>query len=304
MENQSDHKTSQWNILKLLTWTTSYFKSLKIENPRAAAELLLAHTLDINRIDLYVNHDQPLSKKELDRFKAYIRRRARREPVAYIVGHKEFWSLDLIVNRDVLLPRPETECLVEAVLCYLKQVADDSPVSESQRVLELGTGSGAIIMALAVERPGHVFFASDISRRSVQLARENSRRQGLDRQINYWVGNWFDALNPNSQKFDMIISNPPYIKTGEIAQLQPEIHQYEPVHALDGGEDGLFCLRQILSTADSFLKNEGSILLEIGHDQKDSVQEITDQCGTYGRVDFKKDYQGQDRVAIIRKGTP
>ena len=301
MENQSDHKTSQWNILKLLTWTTSYFKSLKIENPRAAAELLLAHTLDVNRIDLYVNHDQPLSKEELDRFKAYIRRRAKREPVAYIVGHKEFWSLDLLVNRDVLVPRPETECLVETVLCYLNKAATDSPVYESQRVLELGTGSGAVIMALAVERPGHVFFAADISRHSVQLARENSRRQGLDRQINYWVGNWFDALDPNSQKFDMIISNPPYIKTGEIGQLQPEIHQYEPVHALDGGEDGLDCLRQILSAGDSFLKKEGSIFLEIGYDQKDCVREITDLCGTYGRVDFKKDYQGQDRVAVIMK---
>ena len=301
MENQSDNKTSQWNILKLLTWTTSYFKSLKIENPRAAAELLLAHTLDVNRIDLYVNHDQPLCKEELDRFKAYIRRRARREPVAYIVGHKEFWSRDLIVNRDVLVPRPETECLVEAVLGYLNQTATDSPVSESQWVLELGTGSGAIIMALAAERPGHVFFASDISRPAVQLARDNSRRQGFDRQINYWVGNWFDALDPNRQKFDMIISNPPYIKTGEIRQLQPEIHQYEPVHALDGGEDGLDCLRQILSAGGSFLKKEGSILLEIGHDQKDSLQEITDQCGTYDRVDFKKDYQGQDRVAIIMK---
>ncbi len=301
MENHSDDKPSQWNILKLLTWTTSYFKSLKIENPRAAAELLLAHTLDVNRIDLYVNHDQPLCKEELDRFKAYIRRRARREPVAYIVGHKEFWSLDLIVNRDVLLPRPETECLVEAVLCHLNQAATDNPVYESQWVLELGTGSGAIIMALAAERPGHVFFASDISGRAVQLARENSRRQGFDRQINYWVGNWFDALDPNRQKFDMIISNPPYIKTGEIRHLQPEIHQYEPIHALDGGEDGLYCLRQILSVADAFLKKEGSILLEIGHDQKDSLQEITDQCGTYGRVDFKKDYQGQDRVAIIMK---
>jgi len=221
--------------------------------------------------------------------------------VAYIVGHKEFWSLDLIVNRDVLVPRPETECLVEAALCYLTQAAADSPVSESQWVLELGTGSGAIIIALAAERPGHVFFASDISRRSVQLARENSRRRGLDQQINYWVGNWFDALDPNRQKFDLIISNPPYIKTGEIGQLQPEIHQYEPVHALDGGEDGLYCLRQILNAADSFLKKEGSILLEIGHDQKNSVQEIVDQCGTYGRVGFKKDYQGQDRVAIIMK---
>jgi release factor glutamine methyltransferase len=297
MQNQATAKNSKWTILKLLEWTTFYFKSQQVESPRASAEILLAHTLHLNRIDLYLRYDQPLCNNELERYKSLIKRRARREPVAYILGAKEFWSMELAVTPDVLIPRPETESLVETALGVL---ADDLHVVP-RRILDLGTGCGAIALALASRQPQHLFFASDLSKAAARIARQNAKRHGLDDRIHFFVGDWMEPLLNKSPLFDLIISNPPYIPSGGIPELQPEIYKYEPLSALDGEKDGLGCLRKIIGDAHCLMKPRGFLVLEIGHDQKAAVQRIIEHCGKYNEVVFSKDYSGMDRVVRMKK---
>jgi release factor glutamine methyltransferase len=296
MRNSAASSGDDWTIIKLLGWTTSYFASRAIENPRAGAEILLAHVLNLQRVDLYLRYDQPLIQSELERYKALIRRRVRREPVAYITGCREFWSMNLTVSGDVLIPRPETECLVEQALAEL--AAEDT--AEPLHILELGTGSGAIILALASSLRRSVCFASDISERSVRVARENARRHGLDGRVHFFCGDWSRPLRVNGI-FDLIVSNPPYIPTGQIKTLEPEIHLYEPLRALDGGGDGLAGLRRLITQAHRFLRPAGRLLLEIGHDQKAAVRQIAATAGQYEEPLFTKDYAGCNRVVKMRK---
>ena len=297
MQNHSQKMESQWTILKILKWTTSYFKSHQIENPRASSEILLAHVLKLRRIDLYLRYDQPLGRTELEHFKALIRKRIQKEPVAYIVGTKEFWSLDFFVNKDVLIPRPETECVVEAVFQYLSA---ESTVA-SKRILELGTGSGAIILALASQFPEHRYYASDRRIDILNLTRRNAKHHNLDRCVYLFVGDWLSPLKGSGACFDVIVSNPPYVKTAMIDQLQPEIFKYEPYSALDGGKDGLACIRHIIERAHDYLNEKGRLFLEIGHDQRGDVQNIIDHCSRYGNIVFKKDYSGCYRVVEMEK---
>ncbi len=275
----------QWNILSLIKWTTDYFQSRSIESPRASAEILLAHSLRLRRIELYMRYDQPLTANELACFKALIKRRAAGEPVAYIVGEKEFWSLTLSVTKDVLIPRPETEMLVETALKIL-------PKDTCKRVSEIGTGSGAIILALASERPGHEFFASDYSLKALNIAKHNAKNHGLD--IRFFAGNWFAPLSEKA-RFDLIVSNPPYIPTADIETLQTEIRNFEPRLALDGGKDGLDSIRHIIENAKNHLVLGGSLMLEIGYDQKERVFAIAEMFG-YKDMYCVKDYSGHDRV--------
>ena len=287
---------SQWTIIKLIRWATSYLKSYDIDSPRATGEILLAHALQLSRIDLYLKHDQPLVPDELQTFKTLIKRRVRREPVAYILGAKEFWSLDLEVNTDVLIPRPETECLVEIALDLLAGKSSRPP----QRILDLGTGSGAIVLALASQQPRHIYFASDRFRPAVELACRNAGRHNLRQMIHFFVGDWLSSINRATPGFDVIVSNPPYIPCRVIAGLQPEIHQYEPRTALNGDIDGLACYRNIIGTAHSHLNPEGVLLLEIGHDQREDVRQIAAECNRYEEFSSSKDYSGYDRVVTMR----
>ena len=297
MQNQPQSRESFWTILKLLKWAAAYFKSHQIENPRAAAEVLLAHTLRKERIDLYVCYDQPLGSEELQHFKTLIKKRIEREPVAYITGVKEFWSMEMQVTPDVLIPRPETECLVEAVIAQLSGNSEPTP----RRILELGTGSGAIVLALASRLRGDLFFASDCSIRAVRQAQQNARRRQFGDRIHFFCGDWMKALKSSGGLFDIIVSNPPYIKTGLITGLQPEIYRYEPFQALDGGEDGLGCLRLIIDQAHPYLKDGGRLFLEIGFDQKKSVHDIITENGNYCETVFGQDYSGCDRTVVMRK---
>lgn len=297
MQDQLKTSVHEWTILNILKWTTSYFQTHDIDSSRAAAEILLAHALKLKRIELYMRYDQPLSKKELALFKALIKRRIAGEPIAYIVGVKEFWSMDIAVTGDVLIPRPETEHLVEAALSLLPANSYNIP----KRILELGTGSGAIICALASQRSEHIFIASDRSIRAVELAAKNAKQHNLNKKIMFFSGDWFMPLKDDARLFDMIISNPPYINTRLISKLQPEISMYEPVMALDGGKDGLCRLRHIIFRAHTYLKSGGSLLLEIGHDQKEDVGRIIDSCGHYEQVVFTKDYSGHPRVVQMKR---
>ncbi|MCK5507025.1 MAG: peptide chain release factor N(5)-glutamine methyltransferase [Desulfobacterales bacterium] len=295
MQNHPTSKLSEWTISKLLIWTTSYFKSHNIDSPGLTSEILLAHTLSLKRIDLYLRYDQPLTGDELLLFKTYIKRRIKREPVAYIVGAREFWSMKLTVTKDVLIPRPETECLVESALSFPELG------SGPNRILELGTGSGAIILALASEKPEYIYFASDSSVEAVNLAFMNAKFHHLDGKINFFAGDWLEPVKNTGQLFDMIISNPPYIRTLSMPELQPEIYKYEPLAALDGGKDGLDSIKKIIFEAHAFLVQNGMLLLETGHDQKNQIKKIIDDCGKYEDVVFKKDYSGYDRIVCMRK---
>ncbi len=286
-----------WTILDLLKWSTAYLKSHGVEAPRASAEILLAHVLDLKRIDLYIRYDQPLGKSELTAFKALLKRRMAREPVAYILGGREFWGMALKVSEHVLIPRPETECLVEAALGVLPENAGSAP----KKILDLGTGSGAIVLALATERPENGYFASDVSLAAVAIARKNARNHCLDHRICFFAGTWFDPLKCSDTGFDLIVSNPPYIPTGGIPSLQAEIRRYEPWMALDGGPEGLDCLELVIHRALRYLAVQGSLLLEMGYDQKTAIAEIAHAAGGYNRIEFLKDYSGHDRVVKLQK---
>ncbi len=296
MDNRPKPETARWTILGTLEWTASYFKSRGLESPRASAEILLAHVLGINRIDLYLRYDQPLSSRELADFKTLIKRRASGEPVAYIIGEKEFWSITLSVTTDVLIPRPETECLVERAITLLPTGNPVKPL----RVLDLGTGSGAIILALASERPGHHYYACDKSLEALRLARKSAADNNLDSQVEFYCGDWLSPVKENCF-FDLIVSNPPYIPTNEIDNLQIEISKFEPRVALDGGADGLLYIKTIIDSACERLSRGGVLLLEIGHDQKNAVERITTEHGGYESVEFTKDYSGIYRNALMRK---
>jgi release factor glutamine methyltransferase len=196
-----------------------------------------------------------------------------------------------------LIPRPETECLVETALAHLSRHAS----SQSWRILDLGTGSGAIIIALAAQQSRHTYFASDRSLQAVRVARRNAKRHNLDGLIHYFNADWLTSLNPNKSVFDMIISNPPYIPRRVIEGLQPEINSFEPIEALDGSDDGLKCFQEIIGTAHRHLKSEGVLLLEIGHDQRDDVYRLADGSGHYKNFRCTNDYSGYNRVVRMHK---
>lgn len=280
----------------MLQWASTYFKNRGIESPRAAAEILLAHALGTDRVHLYMHHDQPLDKTELALFKTFIQRRLQREPVAYIVGHKGFWSVDLSVTPDVLIPRPETERLVEVALAWLA----DRAFGSAADIMDLGTGSGAIVVAIAAEAGLHRFFASDVSPDAIAIARNNAVTAGVAEHVRFFVGDWLAAVRPGPL-FDLIVTNPPYVASGEWSDLQPEIVHYEPRLALDGDEDGLRSYRAIVGTAHRFLKPGGALMMEIGCRQQEAIQLLAEQCGAYETYNCYKDYSGHDRVVTMQK---
>ncbi|MBU4318454.1 MAG: peptide chain release factor N(5)-glutamine methyltransferase [Proteobacteria bacterium] len=291
---------NKWTIIELITWTTGYFKTHNIDSPRTTAEIFLAHVLSLRRIDLYLRYDQPLTEEELSQFKALIRRRIRREPVAYILGLREFWSLELQVTPHTLIPRPETECLIEASLSCLPEFSPSAENGKACKIVDLGTGTGAIILSLASERPGHEYFAVDRSVEALKTAKQNAAKHGFENRVHFLAGDWLSAFKTGPM-FDMILANPPYIPTKTIALLQPEIFQYEPLSALDGGPDGLDCLRQITLSAHRFLKPGGYLILEMGHDQKAGMERIAAEASVYDSVAFSKDYGGNHRVVKMQK---
>jgi release factor glutamine methyltransferase len=297
MSNPSPSTDAAWTILKLVQWATGFLQHRGIDSPRTTAELLLAHVLRLERVQLYVRHDQPLEKAELAAFRELIQRRLRREPVAYILGRKGFWTLELQVGPEVLIPRPETERLVEGALARLAKV----PSGQSARVLDLGTGSGAVVLALAGAAPQHRYFASDVSTAALATARRNAQAAGCEGRVCFFAAHWLAALRRDGTPFDLIVSNPPYIARGALAGLQPEITLHEPQLALDGGADGLRCHRAIIAEAGRHLAAGGALMIEIGADQMAAVRALAEQAGGYEDVRCLKDYAGCDRVMVLVK---
>lgn len=291
-----------WTVLEVLKWTTSFFDSRDIDSPRLSAELLLAHVLDISRLDLYLRFDQPLSMAERARYRELIKRRADGEPAAYITGVKAFWEMEFELTRDVLIPRPDTECLVESALAAMGKEAASK--SAPRRVLELATGSGAVVLSLARCFPQDRFFACDVSIAALQVAKRNAVKYQLADNIVFFASDWFDAVKQTGTGFDMIVVNPPYIESDEIGRLSPEIRLFEPRIALDGGPDGLQHIRHIARSAQTYLSPRGSLLMEIGWDQAARVQQAVDATKAYDSFQIIKDLAGHDRVAFFRKKEP
>ncbi|MCP4115445.1 MAG: peptide chain release factor N(5)-glutamine methyltransferase [Desulfobacteraceae bacterium] len=284
-----------WTIKKILDWTDTYFKSHDIDSPRLAAEILLSHCLDVRRLDLYLQHDRPLNPDELASFRELIKRRISREPVAYITGSKGFWESDFKVAPGVLIPRPDTEVLVEAALKVLAK-GGDKPL----RVLELGVGSGAVIVSLARSNPEFRCVACDLSLTALGVASSNAAMEPPCPNLSFVAGSWFTPFRPKAQ-FDLIVSNPPYIPTRDIETLQPEINRYEPLLALDGGPDGLDCIRTIMAEACDYLVPGGTLLLETGSDQREGVDGIFKNCREFASIEFIDDYAGLHRVVKLEK---
>jgi release factor glutamine methyltransferase len=292
------NKSVPWTIKSVLEWTQTYFKEKFVESPRLSAEILLADTLGLERIDLYVQFDRPLDKQELSGFKSKLLRRAQHEPVAYITEKKAFWKSIFVVSPHVLIPRPETELLVEHAISLIHSKQGN------MRILELGVGSGAIIVSLATEFPYHIYWGTDYSFPAIQIAKQNAMQNtGCDNRIQFVVSDWFESVS-TLQPFDLIISNPPYISREALSKLQPEITRFEPQMALDGGEKGFIHLQTIIEQAANYLSTDGTLLLEIGFDQREFVENCVASGNDFKSVKILKDYAGHDRIACISGVSP
>lgn len=288
--SQSSAPEKEWTVVSLLKTSAEFLKQKGIEEARLTAELLLADVLRMRRMDLYLNFEQPISSKELEQFRAMVRRRLAGEPVQYILGWEEFFGLRLEVNPAVLIPRPETELLVERVL--------DDYANASPTILEVGTGSGAIAVALAKSIPTAHVIAVDISEPALQVARRNAVRHSVESRIQFLT---LDALQPDfaekfSERFDAVVSNPPYVPLAERESLQKEVRDFEPAVALFC-QTGFEFYEKLAADAPRLLKPSGKLYLELHADGAEKVQKILEQKG-FQNITFKKDYQGVLRVAV------
>ncbi len=279
-----------WTAGKVLAWANRDFSTRGLDRPRLEAELLLAHALGCTRLDLYTGHDRPLHASDLAAFRDAVARRRGGEPVAYITGSRGFWSIELEVCPDVLVPRPETELLVETFLAR----------SLAGRVLDLGCGSGCIGLALLHERPEVGVDAVDLSAAACVVARRNAERLGLADRFSVFEGDLFAPLGPGI-RYGAIVSNPPYVMDGEIATLAPEVRR-EPRVALAGGADGLDVIRRILSGAPARLEPGGLLLLEMDPRQ---TREVARELGPalFGSAgEVLCDLAGLERIVVFRRG--
>ena len=279
-----------WTIGSILKWSEQYFGSHGAETPRLDAEVLLSYLLGQKRIFLYVHFDQPLTAEELARYREMVKRRAAGEPVAYICGEKEFMGLTFKVTPAVLVPQPDTETLVEAVIERLKG-------KEGARIADVCTGSGAIALALAHYLPETSVAATDISADAVSIAKENAENLGLSERVEFREG---DLLAPLSgEPFDAIVSNPPYIPSVEIAGLPREVRA-EPIIALDGGADGLDFYRRLVHESAALLKDGGFLAVECGDTQAGAIAEMA-VTGGFGRTEIVHDLADKERVVVMWK---
>jgi release factor glutamine methyltransferase len=286
--------------MEVLKWAADYFQGKGVSEPRASGEVLLAHALNLGRLDLYLRYDQPLSPEELARFKALVVRRRAGEPVAYITGHKEFWSLDFKVTPAVLIPRPETETLVDAVLQVFKSQTENRKMKNENWGLEVGTGSGAIIIALARELPQTRWVGIDISTPALVVALENARRHEVVDRLFFLRANLLTALKPGS-RFALLVANLPYVPRPVWEGLPKDIKEYEPREALLGGEDGLDLIQPLIQAAPGILQPGGWLALEVADGQAAKAAELVEKTGEFVQIEKIPDYLGVPRVIRARR---
>ncbi|MRR57357.1 MAG: peptide chain release factor N(5)-glutamine methyltransferase [Deltaproteobacteria bacterium] len=277
-----------WTILKVLTWTKGYLAEKGVENARLEAEWLLCAALGLDRVGLYVNFDKPLTAGELGACRALVARRARREPLQYILGSQEFFGLEFEVVPEVLIPRYDTETLVREAL---------SRAPKGAKILDIGVGSGCIAVALAKNLPEADVSGVDLSPEALELTERNAKRHGV--AVSLSRGSLFEPFA--DRQFDVIVSNPPYIRTSDITTLQPEVRDFEPHAALDGGVDGLDYYRRIIPEAPVHLKRGGWLLLEMGIGQATDLLALFEATGHFQELFTAKDPGGIDRVVGGRK---
>lgn len=285
-----------WTIERVVRWATDDFKGRGIESPRLDAEVLLAHALGSTRIQLIVDAKRPLTAPELARFRETVKRRRSHEPVAYVLGEREFWGRTFKVDRRALIPRPDTEVLVEVALRRTSQL------SMCTLALDLCAGTGCVAISLAAARPTGFVFATDISRDAVSLSRENAARLGAY-NLSVREGDLFaplaDARHPwelgAPLRFDLITANPPYIATGEIAGLMSDVRDFEPRLALDGGADGLELMRRLVAEAPKHLAPGGVLAVEVGAGEAPDVRALFADAG-FGDIELHRDYARIERV--------
>lgn len=286
-----------WTIQKLLNWITEFFTKKGVDSPRLSAELLLCHVLKLERIQLYTLYDRAVSKPELDALHALVKRGGEHEPVAYLVGRCEFYSLPLVITRDCLIPRPETELLVERAVNFLRK----RPAP--QAVLDLCTGSGCIAAAVAKNVPEAHLVATDICESALAVAAKNIEAFKLTERVRLLCGDLFDPVvkGLDAPAFDLIVSNPPYVSDAEYAALDKNVKEYEPKQALLAGVDGLDVYRRIVVRAGEFLRSDGALMLEIGYAQGPAVKGLLEETGGYRSIRVEKDLSNNDRIVIASR---
>jgi release factor glutamine methyltransferase len=283
-----------WTIQKILSWTQEYFNKHRVPESRLSAELLLAHLLKIKRLDLYLQFERILTPDELNQYRGYIQRRVKFEPVQYITGQQDFMGLSFKVTSDTLIPRPETELLVENTLKDLEKLTIDEP-----RVLDVGTGCGAIAISIAYFCKSCHVTALDFSEKALQVARENAEKMDLQ-NINFIHGDG-NLLHPNeNERYHLVVSNPPYISEKDYQVLHPQVKDYEPREALLAGPEGTEFYEQFIATLHHILHSKGLVLLEVGYDQLKKVKEIFKKQG-FTNFQSISDYQNIPRIIRVKK---
>ncbi len=286
-----------WTILSLVLWSADYLASKGVESGRLDAEWLLASALGTERLQLYLKYDCPVGPEEREAFKQQLRRRACREPLQYILGRAAFRELELVVDPRALIPRPETEVLVEEVLAWAKDRK-----SGLGTVMDIGTGTGAVSVSLAVEGVCEQIVATDISEGALEVARLNAQRHGVEALLDFRRGSLFEIVDAG-EAFDVIVSNPPYVATGERAGLQPEIRDWEPSEALFAGDDGLDVIQPLIAEAPEHLTDGGLLALEVGLGQAERVTRQIDDSGRFEPARVRRDLGGLPRVIMAERKT-
>jgi len=286
-----------WTIQKLLNWTTEYLTEKSIDSPRLSAELLISYVAGLKRIELYTQFDKQVPQQQLDQLHDLVKRAGLHEPVAYLTGKTEFYSLELDITSDCLIPRPETELLVQRAIEFLRTR------SGIQYICDLCTGSGCIAVAIAKNFPDARVTATDISSVALDVAALNVEKHQLEEQIKLLCGDLFEPViqQLDVSQFDLIVCNPPYVSTTEYKKLEKNIKDYEPRIALFAGDDGLDIYRRIIEKADQFLKPDAVLMLEIGYAQGFAVMELLKQTGAFTEINIEKDLHDNDRVVTTRK---
>ena len=280
--------TDMLSVLEIIKRTTGFFEQRGVESPRLNAELLIGHALGLKRMQLYLQFERPLTEPELEKIRPLVKRRGNREPLQYIIGEAEFSGLKLKVDRRALIPRPETERLVE--------LATQKVVAAPARILDLGTGTGAIALALAKIYPEAALTAVDKSEEALELARENAAACDLAARVNFVRSDWLSALPPG-EKFQMIVANPPYLSDGETAEAQPEVREFEPRAALSAGSNGAAALEHIIVAARPYLAPAGLLACETGIAQHQQLLTLAAAQG-YARVESLRDLTGRERYLL------
>ncbi len=297
MASEATEKTS-WTIKKLLEWTTDYFGQAQLEQPRLAAEILLAHVLRCQRIDLYVQYDRCPEPAELSEFRALVKRAASQEPVAYLTGRAHFFSLELEVSPAVLIPRPETEVLAASAIDFCRH----ETIRPKVDVLDLCTGSGCLAIAIGANVVEAEIVAVDISSEALEIARRNVIKHDLEGRITLLESDLFERIEQGPKGiFDLIVSNPPYISEHTYEKLSSDIRNYEPASSLLAKNQGLEYHQRIIDGAERYLADEGSLMMEIAFDQSDAVIALLKQSGYLKEVSIVRDNIGHPRVVKGKK---